>query len=56
MHPLDDPTPQAPEKPDPGDCCGGGCVTCVYDAYETVLERYEAALAAWQARQPPVEP
>jgi hypothetical protein len=25
----DDPEPRKPEPPDPGDCCGGGCVRCV---------------------------
>lgn len=45
-----DPRPTPPEKPLPGDCCGGGCVMCVMDVYEQQLERYEAALAAWQAR------
>lgn len=25
-------------------------MTCVYDAYENALERYEQALAAWKAR------
>ena len=48
----DDPPPRPPEKPDPMDCCGGGCVTCVFDAYETRLELYEAALAAWRLRHP----
>lgn len=50
MQPKDDPPPQPPVKPDPADCCGGGCVICVYDAYENALERYEKALAAWKAR------
>ena len=50
MQPNDDPPPQPPPKPDPGDCCGGGCAICVYDAYETELERYQLALAAWKAR------
>ena len=45
--------PQPPPKPDPGDCCGGGCVNCVYDLYEIALERYESQLAQWLARQPP---
>ena len=34
-----------------GDCCGGGCVRCVYDVYEDALERYQAALKAWNERQ-----
>ena len=45
--------PQPPPKPDPGDCCGGGCVNCVYDLYEIALERYESQLAQWLAFQPP---
>jgi len=48
----DDPEPRKPEPPDPGDCCGGGCVRCVFDVYEDAMERYLAALAAWQARHP----
>lgn len=51
-----DPPPQPPEKPDPMDCCGGGCLHCVFDAYETRLERYQAALAAWRERHPGLEP
>jgi hypothetical protein len=47
-----DPKPLPPDKPDPGDCCGGGCVRCVYDVYEDALERHQAELAAWRARHP----
>jgi Oxidoreductase-like protein, N-terminal len=47
LTPPADPAPVPPEKPDPGDCCGGGCVRCVYDVYEDALERYQAALLAW---------
>ena len=47
-----DPPPVRPAEPDPADCCGEGCVRCVYDAYEEALGRYEAALAAWRARHP----
>lgn len=42
--------PQPPEKPLPADCCGGGCLHCVYDLYDEALERYQRALANWEAR------
>lgn len=46
-----DPAPIRPEEPDPADCCGEGCVRCIYDVHDEAMERYEAALAAWKARQ-----
>ncbi|TAH45272.1 MAG: hypothetical protein E6Q43_00300 [Dokdonella sp.] len=52
----DDPPPQKPDPPDPGDCCGGGCVRCVFDVHEDALERYREALAAWRVRHPDVKP
>jgi hypothetical protein len=48
---LDDPRPVPPEKPDLDDCCHSGCSPCVFDLYDEALERHEAALAAWEARQ-----
>ncbi|HEV2622032.1 MAG TPA: oxidoreductase-like domain-containing protein [Frateuria sp.] len=48
----DDPPPVPPAEPDPGDCCGEGCVNCVLDRYDAAMERYRAALAAWRARHP----
>ncbi len=51
---LTDPRPQRPTEPDATDCCGEGCVRCVYDIHELALERHEAALAAWRARHPEV--
>jgi len=47
-----DPRPQRPIAPEPGDCCGGGCVRCVFDLHELALDRYEAELIAWRARHP----
>jgi hypothetical protein len=47
---TDDLPPSPPRAPDPEDCCGTGCVPCVFDVYEDQLARYREALAAWQAR------
>jgi hypothetical protein len=47
-----DPKPERPLAPDPADCCGGGCVRCVFDLHEAALERYEMQLVAWLARHP----
>jgi hypothetical protein len=47
-----DPPPVRPPEPDAADCCGEGCVRCVYDRYDEAMERYQLALAAWQARHP----
>ncbi|MFL9874441.1 oxidoreductase-like domain-containing protein [Paraburkholderia megapolitana] len=48
---ADDPPPQPPRRPEPDDCCRSGCEPCVFDLYDEAVERYRAALAAWQARQ-----
>ncbi|CAI0448776.1 unnamed protein product [Linum tenue] len=37
------PPPPPPEKPEPGDCCGSGCVRCVWDVYYEELEDYNKA-------------
>ncbi|KAG6700904.1 hypothetical protein I3842_08G136500 [Carya illinoinensis] len=34
-------SPPPPEKPLPGDCCGSGCVRCVWDVYYEELEAYD---------------
>ncbi|HKJ33935.1 MAG TPA: oxidoreductase-like domain-containing protein [Balneolales bacterium] len=36
-----------PEKPLPQDCCGTGCVRCVYDIYVEQLKEYKA----WKKKQ-----
>lgn len=40
-------TMQPPEKPGPFDCCGQGCIPCVYDLYAEELRHYEE----WRALQ-----
>ncbi|KAL6993483.1 hypothetical protein U1Q18_011599 [Sarracenia purpurea var. burkii] len=37
--------PPPPEKPLPGDCCGSGCVRCVWDVYYEELEDYNKLLS-----------
>lgn len=46
-----DPRPVAPPQPALEDCCRSGCTPCVFDLYEDAMDRYKAALAAWEARQ-----
>lgn len=41
--------PEPPVQPELEDCCRSGCTPCVFDLYEQALERYEQALAAWEA-------
>ncbi|XP_030530904.1 uncharacterized protein LOC115741238 [Rhodamnia argentea] len=36
--------PPPPEMPSPGDCCGSGCVRCVWDVYYEELEAYNHSL------------
>ncbi|KAI3415126.1 uncharacterized protein J3R85_015439 [Psidium guajava] len=38
--PKRSPPPPPPEKPLPDDCCGSGCVRCVWDIYYDELEAY----------------
>lgn len=47
----DDPEPEAPQPPAPGDCCHSGCTFCVEDMYQGELDRYRVALKEWQERQ-----
>jgi hypothetical protein len=46
-----DPRPTPPPAPGPDECCQSGCEPCVYDLYWQAVERYERALAEWEARQ-----
>ena len=48
---ADDPKPEPPRAPEQWECCQSGCDPCVYDLYWQAVDRYEAALRAWEARQ-----
>lgn len=47
----DDPEPRKPTEPDPLDCCGSGCVRCIFDVHDEAMERYRDRHAAWLARR-----
>lgn len=32
--------PPAPQKPSPQECCGRGCVPCIFDYYHRRLEEW----------------
>lgn len=38
--------PPKPEPPDPQDCCGSGCVRCIFDLYEEQLKTWRETCAA----------
>eukprot|EP00250_Pteridium_aquilinum_P034776 c8080_g1_i1 orf=29-412(+) len=44
---------EPPEKPLPGDCCGSGCVRCVWDMYFEELDLYNSRKAALDACRTP---
>lgn len=44
--------PPPPEKPLPGDCCGSGCVRCVWDVYYEELEAYDKLCERGSASAP----
>ena len=49
----DDCLGEAPEKPLPGDCCGSGCIRCVWDIYFEELEVYNAKKSALENAKKP---
>ncbi|QBR00847.1 hypothetical protein E1956_25595 [Paraburkholderia pallida] len=49
--PEDDPRPLPPERPSNEDCCQSGCSPCIFDLYDEEVDRWRAALAAWEARE-----
>jgi hypothetical protein len=46
-----DPMPIPPARPEPADCCNGGCERCVFDLYDDAMDRYRIQLEAWRARR-----
>ena len=38
--------PKPPELPDPLSCCQRGCTPCIFDYYDTALERWEGRIRA----------
>ncbi|WP_322045974.1 oxidoreductase-like domain-containing protein [Paraburkholderia sp. J67] len=47
----DDPRPLPPERPDDDACCQSGCDPCIFDFYNDELQKWRAALAAWEVRE-----
>lgn len=45
------PRPEAPRPPDPSDCCGGGCLRCVFDVYDEQLADWREACARFDAAE-----
>ncbi|PSS36527.1 UPF0651 protein like [Actinidia chinensis var. chinensis] len=43
--------PPPPEKPLPGDCCGSGCVRCVWDVYYEELEDYNKLVSESESKR-----
>ncbi|HMB56896.1 MAG TPA: oxidoreductase-like domain-containing protein [Arenimonas sp.] len=44
--------PRPPAEPDPSECCGSGCVRCIFDLHDDALLRYRQSLAEWILRHP----
>ena len=38
--------PKPPAPPDPQSCCQRGCTPCIFDYYDTALERWEGRIRA----------
>ena len=39
-----------PPRPEPGDCCNGGCAVCVLEGFDEDLARWEREVAEINAR------
>lgn len=51
MKHADETPPVPPVRPDNDECCRSGCDPCIFDLYALEMERYRAALAAWEKKQ-----
>jgi hypothetical protein len=38
--------PRPPEQPHPDECCHRGCEPCIFDYYDTAMERWRARVEA----------
>lgn len=47
--------PPRPIPPRPDECCGSGCVRCIFDVYDEALAEWEKQVAQIEAekRKPP---
>ncbi len=43
--------PPPPEKPDPSECCGSGCIPCILELYEEQMERWREEVARIKAQR-----
>ncbi|MFQ3245410.1 MAG: hypothetical protein ACI9SP_002058 [Arenicella sp.] len=47
--------PPPPEKPSANECCGGGCVPCIYDYYYDALDKWHLQYGETLAKKAPLE-
>lgn len=45
-----DPKPEEPIEPDLNECCGNGCMPCVYDRYADERRAWHEAVKEWEKR------
>lgn len=48
----EDPRPVEPVEPDLDECCGSGCMPCVFDRYEDRRQDWKQAVREWEERHP----
>ncbi|MDX1653689.1 MAG: oxidoreductase-like domain-containing protein [Candidatus Competibacteraceae bacterium] len=49
--PICEDLPPPPRRPDPDECCGGGCNPCIFDCYEEALENWQRQVEALSRRR-----